>query len=342
MKNKKIFTLIIVVLIIVATLGGFIITKKVIEPNQEKIYEQKKEEATRLAPSIITKSIVILKNEKLPTDISDYILAMPEEVNFDDLKLDTNSVNADTVGTYEYTITYFEQRCSGTVIIVETEEEKEKILNEISKEQEETINNITNEEVSREENDNNDSKNNSTENNTNNSKIDENKDNNDDENEEDDENDSIVIEPSGTTLSTPDYKIVSYATIANQDTTGASEPELEGYNGELLFKFEKPIVLDAIGTASFHNFRNTERKKLREYSLLKAKEIYGEDKGYCVQYDETIYARNKSGAIVGVIGKAVIGMLDEMGACYTDNRTIYLNNQILMYQDDAEVNFKNK
>lgn len=152
------------------------------------------------------------------------------------------------------------------------------------------------------------------------------------------EKEEVVKELSATAKGTStDYNIVK----AELSISNAHTPfYLEDYNGELMYKFTKIVELDVYSESAEFNFetKTNLNARIHEQAINKAKELYG-DSG-CVVGVENGYAMNKNGGYIGIIGKMVIGQLNEYNWCENNVKSIYLNNRTPLTQNDEKFIFE--
>lgn len=154
-----------------------------------------------------------------------------------------------------------------------------------------------------------------------------------------DNNEEVVLKKLSATAkgTSTDYNIVK----AELSISNAHTPfSLEDYNGELMYRFTKIVELDVYSESAAFNFTSKTNllSRMQEQAINKAKELYG-DTG-CVIGVEKGYAMNKSGGYVGIIGKMIIGQLNEYNWCENNIKSIYLNNRTPLTQNDDKYIFE--
>lgn len=336
--KKYKFVIIGIFLIIIVIFGIGLISKQKQQARADEEYRQKVEEAKDVAGHIITKDMIILKGTKLSTNPKDYIHTMPIKVDLNDVKLDTTKVDINKVGIYEFVITYYETENSGSVIVVETQEE----VDELRAKQEEELK--KRDEISKNlEENNNEGQNGEAE-----EPEEENPGNTtpqkpgilDTETDPDLFEQEVVVTPSKTNTQTnPDYTVTQYSSFYKPLPTDV-KPNMSGYNNEFWIRFEKPIILDDKGSAAFSNWYQNAYNSLSSEFFEIAKATFGEEVPYCYQSSEIIFALNKSNHIVGVIAKGVIGVKDEYGLCGSNQKTVYLNQRTTLTLNDESYSFQ--
>lgn len=342
-KLGKKKTIIISIFLILAITGGIIFGVHSYNEHkkaEEKEYQKKSEEAVKTVSTVALKEMVYAKGEKLSNDPLDYIEDLPDDIDNTLLELDTSEVNTEEVGSYQYTITYYDNKMVSFVHIVEDKEakkEKQKEIDAKVKEQKKAVQESLKEleKLEKEKNKNTDSTkkdDSSSKKTTTKPKLKE---------------DSLWANrdeegPSGTpqTGNVTDVNIADYSYDPMSYNPSGVPVSMPNYNGELWKVFSSPVVTDSFGAGAITNWLPLANQEAQIWAVEKAKQVYGTNTNYCVEYTELIYQKNKNKALLGVVLKASIGTKDSNDSCSVNKKIVYANDRTKLTQDNQIFNFR--
>ena len=329
-KNKKTSMIIagLAIILIIILIVVLVLPKR---DGGEPSIKNKEENQTQIdASKIILKEVEVLKDTELSKNILDYIDYIPNDINTDELSLDTSDVDTKVVGDYSFIVNYNETKVSGTIHVVDNEEEVEDKDTEDTKTPTESENKTENKKPAT-------TTTSTTKKPSSSSSNTKDKEETTEESKENNSSNTTTEEeqPKALTGTRIDRNIVSYdyGLTTERISSDIVFYSLPDYHGEFWYTFAKPVVLDVYGHTSLTNWGFKLAETIVSYGLEIAKKEFGEDSLYCVKDYDKIFAKNQYEDVVAVIAKYTIGKKDEFDSCSIDNKTVYANNRIAVKHD---------